>query len=66
MAADGSVALLRQENEHLKYLLGEERLTTQWLNDQLDGANYELHQRDLRLKEKDRYIQQLHQQIEEC
>jgi hypothetical protein len=65
MAADGSVALLRQENEHLKYLLGEERLTTQWLNDQLDGANYELHQRDLRLKEKDRYIQQLHQQIEE-
>jgi hypothetical protein len=28
MAADGSVALLKQENEQLKYLLREERLTT--------------------------------------
>jgi hypothetical protein len=31
----------------------------------IEGLNYEMHQRDLRLKEKDRYIQQLHQQIEE-
>jgi hypothetical protein len=65
MATDGSVALLRQENEHLKYLLHEERLTTDSLLDQLDGANDEIHQRDLRLKEKDRYIEQLRQQIEE-
>ena len=65
MAADGSVALLKQENEQLKYLLREERLTTDWLNDQLEGANYELHQRDLRLKERDRYIDQLLQQIQE-
>jgi transposase len=65
MAADGSVALLKQENQQLRYLLREERLTTDWLNRELDGANYELHQRDLRLKEQDRYIEQLQQQIEE-
>jgi hypothetical protein len=65
MAADGSVATLKQENAQLKYLLREERLTTDSLNDQLDGANYEIHQRDLRLNEKDRYIAQLLQQIQE-
>ena len=65
MASDGSVALLKQENERLNRLLREERLTVEWLNDQLDGANYELHQRDLRLNEKDRCIEQLRQQIEE-
>jgi hypothetical protein len=65
MALAEWVERLKQENEQLKHLLREERLTTNWLNDQLDGANYEIHQRDLRLKEKDRYIQQLHQQLEE-
>ena len=65
MAADGSVALLKREIEQLKHLLGEERLTTAWLNEQLNGANYEIHQRDRRLKEKDRYVEQLLRQIEE-
>src|SRR3954453_8262760 len=65
MAPAELVERLKQENERLKHLLREERLTTDWLNDELDGANYEIHQRDLRLKECDRYIDRLHQQIEE-
>ena len=65
MAAAESIERLERDNEQLKYLLREERLTTDWLNDQLDGANYEIHQRELRLKEKDLYIEQLLQQIQE-
>jgi hypothetical protein len=53
------------EIRQLNYLLREERLTVESLNDHLDGLRYELHMRDLRLKEKDRYIKQLQRQIEE-
>ncbi|MBV8782453.1 MAG: hypothetical protein JO353_13740 [Phycisphaerae bacterium] len=53
------------EIKQLEYLLREERATNEYLNDMIDGLHYELHVHELRLKEKDQYIQQLRQQIEE-
>jgi transposase len=41
------------------------RATNSYLQDQVAGLLYELHQRDLRLAEKDRYIAQLERRIEE-
>jgi transposase len=41
------------------------RATNDYLQEQVAGLLYELHQRDLRLAEKDRYIAQLEQRIEE-
>ena len=53
------------ERRQLEYLLRQERLANQWLHEQIDGLNYELDQRELRLAEKDQYITQLRRQIEE-
>jgi transposase len=46
-------------------LLKEARATIDYMDDMVEGLNYELHMRDLRLKENDRWIAQLQQQIEE-
>jgi len=61
----GAVDWQRFELERLNELLDEQRAIVESLNDLIDGLRYELRVRDVQLKQKDRYIDQLHQQIQE-
>jgi hypothetical protein len=49
----------------LRRQLAEAQGTNDYLEAMVDGLHYELHMRDVELKEKDRWIAQLQRQVEE-